>query len=209
MRAAGLASLFLFTFACGSPSTSTQASAARTGQTSTNFTFDLRSSAANVSAASAARTASWITCSGAIGAADPVAVVQLHSAADTGELVMRDYVDPRNPRTACQFHTQQAGHGYGVAQLIDAHHVVIASNDCCQLFAVVDLPEVRFHWFQLPRPAGFRCDSIGSSCRARQASRGGCWLSLPGSMRSHGRATMTRQAATEGSISRPRRGTRL
>jgi len=155
MRAAGLASLFLFTFACGSPSTSTQASAARTGQTSTNFTFDLRSSAANVSAASAARTASWITCSGAIGAADPVAVVQLHSAADTGELVMRDYVDPRNPRTACQFHTQQAGHGYGVAQLIDAHHVVIASNDCCQLFAVVDLPEVRFHWFQLPRPAGF------------------------------------------------------
>src|SRR2546427_5563307 len=132
MRAAGLASLFLFTFACGSPSTSTQASAARTGQTSTNFTFDLQSSSANVSAASAARTTSWITCSGSIGAVDPVAMVQLHSAADTGELVLRDYVDPRNPRTACQFHTQQAGHGDGGAHPIPSHHVVVRRHPCCQ-----------------------------------------------------------------------------
>lgn len=81
-----------------------------------------------------------------------MAVVQLHSAAGTGELALRDYADPGSPRTACQFHTQQAGHGYGVAQLIDARHVVIQSLDCCQTYAMVDLPEVRYHWFQLPRP---------------------------------------------------------
>jgi len=105
--------------------------------------------------ASAARTASWITCSGAIGSSDSVAVVQLHSAVDTGEFVLRDYANPRSPRTACEFHTRQAGHGYGVVQLIDARHVVIQSLDCCQVYAVVDLPEASYHWFTLPHPAGF------------------------------------------------------
>jgi hypothetical protein len=166
-RAAAMTSLLaLLTIVCGSPSASTTASSSRSGQTpraAANFKFDILSAAADGSAASAARTASWITCSGAIGQSDPVAVVQLHAAADTGELVLRDYADPSNPRTACQFHTQQAGHGYGVAQLIDAHHVVIQSLGCCQTYAVVDLPEVRYHWFNLPGPPGFRADFLAVS----------------------------------------------
>src|SRR5690348_16982607 len=103
-RAAAMASLLLLTIACGSPSASTGASAARTGQTPSTASFDLQSSSANVSAASAARAASRISCSGAIGASDPVALVTLHSAANTGELVLRDYINPSSPRTACQFH---------------------------------------------------------------------------------------------------------
>jgi hypothetical protein len=159
-RAAAIASLLaLLTIACGSPPASSAASSSRTGQTplsvSAKFRFDILSAVADSSAASAARTSSWITCSGGIGSSDPVAVVQLHAAAGTGELVLRDYADPSNPRTSCQFHTQQAGNGYGIAQLIDAHHVVITSHDCCDVYAVVDLPEVRFHWFNLPRPSGF------------------------------------------------------
>jgi hypothetical protein len=116
---------------------------------STNSSFDILSIPGGISVASAARTASWITCSGPIGPSDPVAIVALHAAAGTGELVLRDYADPSSPRTACQFHAQQ------VAQIIDAHHVVIAGQDCCWLYAVVDLPEVRYHWFQLPHPPGF------------------------------------------------------
>jgi len=83
-----------------------------------------------------------------------VAIVQLHAAAGTDEFVMRDYADPRNPRTACEFHYRQAGHGFGVIQLIDAHHVVIQGQDCCQVYAVVDLPDVRYHWFTLPQQPG-------------------------------------------------------
>jgi len=85
---------------------------------------------------------SQITCSGSIGASDPVAVVQLLAAVvGTGDVVLRDYADPRSPRTVCSF-------GFNsVTQLIDARHVVIAGNGA---FAVVDLPEVRFHWFQPP-----------------------------------------------------------
>jgi hypothetical protein len=157
--------LALMAIACGSPSpsASSSASSARTGQTpfSTNFKFDILSG--DVSVASAPRTASWIACSGSIGSSDPVAVVQLHASAGTGDLALRDYADASSPRTACQFHTQQAGHGYGVAQLTDARHVVIQSLDCCQTYAVVDLPEVRYHWFQLPRPQGFGVNLLAVS----------------------------------------------
>jgi hypothetical protein len=178
-RAAAMASLLaLLAMACGSPSASKSASASRSGQTPpsapapADFFFDL-SAPGDVSAASAARTASWITCSGSIGQSDPVAVVLLHAAANTGEYVLRDYVDPSNPRTACQFHTQQAGHGYGVAQLIDAHHVVIQVLECCQLYAVVDLPEVRYHWFQLPQPPGFGAGLLAVSPGLNEVA----WLS--------------------------------
>ena len=84
---------------------------------------------------------SKITCSGTIGASDPVAVVQLHAAVEnTGNVVLRDYANPGSPRSACSFGTSQNPN----VQLIDARHVVIDGQ------AVVDLPEVRFHWFQLP-----------------------------------------------------------
>lgn len=91
---------------------------------------------------------SQITCSGSIGASDPVAIVQLHETVEgTGAVVLRDYADPGSPRTACNFGQN------GVAQLIDARHVVIEGHAYGGTYAVVDLPEVRFHWFQLP-PSG-------------------------------------------------------
>lgn len=166
-----MASLLAFlSIACGSPSTSSSASAARSGQApSSSFTFDLLSARSPASAASAARTAGWITCSGSIGASDPVAIARLH----TGELVLRDYADPSHPRTACQFHTEQSGNGFGIAQLIDAHHLVIQSADCCLLYAVVDLPEVRYHWFQLPRPSGFNAGLLAVSPGLNEVA----WLS--------------------------------
>jgi hypothetical protein len=85
-----------------------------------------------------------IACTGPIGTSDPVAVVWLtvEDPAVEWPLVLRDYSDWTNPRTACTFVN------VGVEQLIDAHHVVISSSDA--KYAVVDLPEVKFHWFALP-----------------------------------------------------------
>ena len=88
-----------------------------------------------------------ITCEGAIGESDPVALVRLR-ASDDGvppDPVLRDYADVAAPRTACTF-----GAGdYWIHSLIDARHVVINGPDL--QYAVVDLPEVRYHWFGLPR----------------------------------------------------------
>jgi hypothetical protein len=81
-----------------------------------------------------------ISCSGSIGPTDPVAIVLLHS----GAVVLRDYFDLTHPRSVCQFPG-----AYFPGQLIDPHHVVIpgpARNE----YALVDLPAMRFHWFQLP-----------------------------------------------------------
>jgi hypothetical protein len=60
-----------------------------------------------------------------------------------------------------------------VVQLIDAHHVVIQVLECCQLFAVVDLPEVRYHWFRLPRPSGFNAGLLAVSPGLNEVA----WLS--------------------------------
>ena len=92
---------------------------------------------------------SKITCTGTIGATDPVAVVTLHGSTG-GDTVLRDYANSTNPRTACVFKNNQ------VVQLIDARHVVISpqlGGADSYAFAVVDLPAVRYRWFQLPRPA--------------------------------------------------------
>ena len=64
--------------------------------------------------------------------------------ADVATFVLRDYADPANTRTVCEFQDD-------VVQLIDARHVVIEAcvEDCRS--AVVDLPEVTYHWFVLPR----------------------------------------------------------
>lgn len=86
---------------------------------------------------------SQITCSGPIGASDPVAIVQLHHDPYTGEVVLRDYADPGSPRTACSLGN------HSVVQLIDARHIVIGWGGSAA-YAVVDLPEVSYHWFQLP-----------------------------------------------------------
>jgi hypothetical protein len=87
-----------------------------------------------------------ITCEGSIGESDPVALVTLR-APDDGmppDRVLRDYTDVAAPRTACTF-----GAGdYWIHSLIDARHVVISGPD--RQYAVVDLPEVRYHWFGLP-----------------------------------------------------------
>jgi hypothetical protein len=85
-----------------------------------------------------------ITCSGSIGSSDPVALVELrpNDPSAAAPEVLRDYVDLAHPRTACTSPSWQA------AQLIDAHHVVVGGGG--GLSALVDLPEVRFQWFQLP-----------------------------------------------------------
>jgi hypothetical protein len=110
---------------------------------------------------------SKITCTGSIGAADPVAVVQLHNSSG-GDAVLRDYANPSSPRTACVFRNNQ------VNQLIDARHVVIYPQmSGVDAYAVVDLSEVRYHWFQLPRPTGFGAGLIAVSPRLNEIA----WLS--------------------------------
>jgi len=82
-----------------------------------------------------------ITCSGPIGPSDPVAVVRIGAAFET---VLRDYATVSNPRSACRL----GGPQDIPAQLIDARHVVIGTD--AGVYAVVDLPTLRYHWFKLP-----------------------------------------------------------
>jgi hypothetical protein len=92
---------------------------------------------------------SKIACSGSIGTSDPVALVRMHGA--DGE-VMRDYADPASPRTVCTFGVFQ---NVRVTALIDARHAVLEDpGSGTYTYAVVDLPEVRYHWFQLPGGPG-------------------------------------------------------
>jgi hypothetical protein len=88
---------------------------------------------------------STIVCAGDIGPSDPVAVVAMKTGEEfVTSQELRDYADIDEPRTACTF-----GEGnFIVADLIDARHVVIASDG---IYAVVDLPEVTYHWFALPQ----------------------------------------------------------
>jgi hypothetical protein len=108
---------------------------------STTGTFDLMAPASGPPP-----DAPQITCSGAIGSSDPVAIVQLHN----GTVVLRDYANTAQPRSVCIFAGTPGS--LGGVQLIDAHHVVVPRNGGDFLYAVVDLPEVRYHWFQLPNP---------------------------------------------------------
>jgi hypothetical protein len=88
-----------------------------------------------------------IACTGEIGPSDPVAIVRMAAAQPgTGAVLLRDYADPANPTTPCTIGRES------IAQLIDARHVVIPGNGA---LAVVDLPELRYHWFQLPDPREF------------------------------------------------------
>jgi hypothetical protein len=87
-----------------------------------------------------------ITCSRSIGASDSVAIVTLHDETT----VLRDYADIGHPSTACSFGKNR----YGL-ELIDAHHVVVPGSSVIpspgpNLYALVDLPQVRTRWFQLP-----------------------------------------------------------
>lgn len=140
----------LLTTACGSaggPTTSRTASVERgtvppasavtpTLPSGDNFGFLLPASP--VSAASAAR-ANGLTCNGAIGVADSVAIVQLH----TGSTVLRDYADVANPRTVCTF----PPNSYGFT-LLDSRHVVVGGEG--NVWAVIELPAGKARWFQLP-----------------------------------------------------------
>ena len=94
-----------------------------------------------------------IECSGSIGPTDPVAIVWLTGA---NGFNLRDYVDVAHPRTACSF-----GSGDGsIVQLIDPRHVVIVDDQHSDLYAVVDLPRVRYHWFRLPKTKGWGSELI-------------------------------------------------
>ena len=86
-----------------------------------------------------------ITCSGQIGPNDPVAVVTLRDAdGDHGETVLRSYASVAEPRTVC------TGLGWWT-RLLDANHAWTwdcEEGDCA--FAIIDLPEARYHWYAMP-----------------------------------------------------------
>jgi hypothetical protein len=91
-----------------------------------------------------------------------------------GSIAMRDYADAAHPRSVCIF-TGTPGSLAGV-QLIDARHVVVPRPGLDFLFAVVDLPEVRYHWFQLPSPA----DKLPTFLAVSPALDQVAWWSLDG-----------------------------
>jgi hypothetical protein len=132
--------------ACGQPSTryvpasSSPTASPSASARSTSALFDLLPPSGGPPAVNLG-----ITCSRPIGASDEVAIVQLHD----GTTVLRDYADIGHPLTACSFGKTR----YGL-QLIDAHHVLLPGGDLVplrsNLYAVVDLPQVRAHWFHLP-----------------------------------------------------------
>jgi hypothetical protein len=94
-----------------------------------------------------ARYDGTIACSGAIGDRDPLAIVERATGeVSTSSLV--DFADPARPRVACTL-----GKAFAV-DLIDAHHLVVQAPQVGDLFAIVDLPEVRYHWFRIPASAG-------------------------------------------------------
>jgi hypothetical protein len=75
---------------------------------------------------------------------DPVAVISLNR--EENRFILRDYSDAAAPRTLCQF-----GLNVVVSQLIDSRHIVIEYlPNSVTYMAVVDLPAVHYHWFQLP-----------------------------------------------------------
>lgn len=90
---------------------------------------------------------SGITCHGAIGASDPVAIVWLQQddPVAMNSPVLRNYADVNAPRTSCTFGSGE----YWIHSLIDARHVVINGGDG-ERYAIVDLPEIRYRWFRLP-----------------------------------------------------------
>ena len=89
---------------------------------------------------------STISCEGPIGGSDPVAIVWMQP--DDGQIqtgpVLRNYADVSAPRTSCIF----APGDYTIHSLVDARHLVISGNN--RRYAIVDLPELRYHWFRLP-----------------------------------------------------------
>ena len=149
--------LVMFVGACGSPAPAT-ASGARTASpgssglatavptpsvvaytpTSTTNTLNVLVPSAGPPDAMVAQV-NTITCTGPIGPSDSVAFVQLHS----GSHVIRDYSDPAHPRSVCQFPPDLA-----IAQLIDAHHILVGGPSF--VYAVIQIPEKTARWFQLP-----------------------------------------------------------
>lgn len=85
-----------------------------------------------------------ITCSGPIGEHDPVAIIT-QSSGEFETSALMDYVDPANPRLVCTLDVLRG-------EIIDAHHLLVAHAFDGYLYAIVDVPEVRFHWFSLPTP---------------------------------------------------------
>ena len=89
-----------------------------------------------------------VTCSGTIGASDPVAIVEMQGAGEgSGDTLLIDYDDPDAPRTVCVL----KGDGWTGMRLLDGRHAVMGSLvEVEGLYAVIDLSEVRYHWLQLP-----------------------------------------------------------
>jgi hypothetical protein len=155
--AAGLLGCSLICAGCGGAAPSSIAtaspSAAATGAASTSPSSPATGPSPSITSSPAAPVfaevdapkgfVSKITCSGSIGATDPVAIVVTDE--NSREIIMRDYADITNPRTVCAFPDERV-------RLLDARHVVFegCGTDAPCALAVVDLPEVRYHWYELP-----------------------------------------------------------
>ena len=89
-----------------------------------------------------------VSCQGDIEPTDQVAVVELRSDRVSGPVVLRDYRDPAKPTTVCAL-GKRSGWSYSI---VDARHLLAQDFDCYRnqcVFAVIDVPEVRYHWFAL------------------------------------------------------------
>ena len=97
-----------------------------------------------------------ITCTGEIGASDPVALVQLQDTNPDdeleGDVVVRDYADASASRTLCTF--GPSANPY-TTELLDNRHLVIqtSTEESGNRFAIVDLPGVTYRWFAFPKLA--------------------------------------------------------
>jgi hypothetical protein len=95
-----------------------------------------------------------IECSGSIADDDSVALVALtRTNPDAPEVfVLRRSTAGQPPETICTFSEDIYG-----ATLLDARHVVIQDvrAEGRQLYAVVDIPYVRYRWFEVPAGTGW------------------------------------------------------
>jgi hypothetical protein len=85
-----------------------------------------------------------ITCNGAIGASDPVAIVTLHGQTDP---VLRDYSDPVHPRNVCSF-----GLNVLPTEILNPHYVVVQAADQAGNYVnlVVQVPSVTAFQLNIP-----------------------------------------------------------
>ena len=85
-----------------------------------------------------------ITCTGSIGASDPVAIVTLHGQTYP---VLRDFSDPVHPRNVCSF-----GLNVLPPEILNPHYLVVQAADQAGNYVnlVVQVPSVTAFQLNIP-----------------------------------------------------------